>query len=231
MLTIGGKSNELCKWTTTGRLFRIRIANTLRITTSAKVPVNKLAYKTDNKKGIKMNNEKMIDIDQDLNLESAENTLDGILNTVVYDNRATRFYGLTDFLATLDYEIESLDNRAEKLKYFQEIREATDELAMQRAQSFIRKVFKLVLDHIVTDEHIEDCKFNSVRGMMMEERHILLLEKVLNIRPDTDILDDLIQNLHMSEAEFTHSEVERISSLLNFPIPLMIGDLSSMLKK
>ena len=54
MLTIGGKSNELCKWTTTGRLFRIRIANTLRITTSAKVPVNKLAYKTDNNEGKNM---------------------------------------------------------------------------------------------------------------------------------------------------------------------------------
>ncbi len=178
-----------------------------------------------------MNNDNIINIEQNFNLENAEKTLDKILKIHVYDNRPTKFYELIDFVGTLDYEIESLDNRAEKLKYFQEIREATDEFAIQEAQSFTRKVFQLVLDHIETDEHIEDCKFNLVNGDMRGERHILLIEKVMNIEPDTYILDDLIQNLHMSEAEFTHSEVERISSLLNVTIPLMIGDLSSILRK
>ncbi len=182
---------------------------------------------TLNNKGNKMENNETTNIEQDLNLDIAEHQLQNILEIGKDDPRGLLFYELLDFALILDNEIYRLATQVEEIKYFKHLREFNAQIAIQKAKSFCLKVFKLAIDHIKTDAHIQDCRDNlsSVYIMMYADFYILLLAKVLNIRPQTPLLDNLLGDLYMSERSVTHSEVERISCMLNYPIPLIVGDV------
>jgi len=187
-------------------------------------------------KGNKMQNNETTDISQDLkhdlNLDNAENVLKNIIDRGENYPTGSIVNDLADFGYSLTVELECLEYLADNTIYFNHIEEFITAYTIPKIKELKTKVFSLSIEHMATDNDIWICRHTVVNESSMQaEQYILLLEKVLKIKPDTHYLNFILNDPYQYKYPLTHSDAERISSILNYPMPACREDFSLLPEK
>ena len=178
-----------------------------------------------NNKGNKMHNNETTDIAHDLNLEGAENTLNEILEKKENYPEESIVSALLSLYDKLFIDLETLEHVLETLNYFKHMKNFIEKLAIAKIKPLRTKIFELIMENIVTEDDIGECRFVIILGKRGEiEEYILFLEKVLDIKPDSSRLEKIINDLYTYEMPLTHSDAERISSILKYSVPSYSGN-------
>lgn len=181
---------------------------------------------TLNNKGNDMNNE-LTDIAQDINMDDAEKELQNILDKNKDYPEEYMTYKLLNFGSKLYYEIGYFEDFQIEVDHFNHLKKFIAQYVIPRMESLEEKVFKLAVEHMRTDDEISQCIMSVTRSSEVQmERYIFLLEKLLDIKTESHHIEHMLDDLYEYKLPVTHSDAERISSLLNYPIPACRGEFS-----
>jgi hypothetical protein len=158
------------------------------------------------------------EISEKLDFSEAEQRSEEIVNQYQKDPRGILVHVLVDFLREMD---EELYGYSDIQHFFKCSEECPYDLRTKEAVSYTLKVFQLAVDNIKVDADIEECMnkifIDESSNDLINDRFMVLLEKISQIKPNSETLYKMIQNAYEHEVGFTPSQTKRISTISSYP--------------